>query len=350
MSLIRLSSPHVTRNNSTTGVMSQVLLAMTPGIIALTYFFGWGSLCQILICLVSGLLFEALALRLRGLPVGFYLKDYSAVVTAVILGAALPPSAPWWIAVVGMLVAILFGKQVYGGIGNNPFNPAMVAYALLLVSFPVQMTQWTLPFVMQAETSWAIPELQSTLGQIFATGSASYDAFSGATPLDILRNRGAVTTEEMWRSNELLTTGTGAWHAVALAWFAGGIFLIYRKIFTWHAPISMLVTLFLTSSLFYGYDPDNYVDPFSHLTLGATMFAAFFIITDPVSSATSNRGRIVFGIGIGLGIYIIRTWGNYPDAVAFSVLLMNLAAPMIDQYTQPRAYGHKRANSGLGGK
>lgn len=350
MSLIRLSSPHVTHNNSTSSVMLQVLVAMIPGLCAMTLFFGWGTLIQVAICVLSGLCFEAIALRLRGVPVSFYLKDYSAVLTGVLLGVALPPLAPFWVAVTGMCVAILFAKQVYGGIGNNPFNPAMVAYALLLISFPVQMTNWTLPFVMQSETTWAIPALGDSLAQIFAGATQMVDAYSGATPLDVLRNRGALTTDEVWRDNALLKQGVGAWHAVAAAWFMGGVFLVYRKIFSWHTPISILATLVIISALFYGYDPDNYISPFSHLALGATIIGAFFIATDPVSSATSNRGRIVFGIGIGLLIFVIRTWGNYPDAVAFSVLLMNLAAPMIDQYTQPRTYGHRRARLGPKGK
>ncbi len=346
MSLIRMSSPHVTRNNSTASVMLQVLVAMIPGLIAMTIFFGSGTLTQIFVCVLSGLAFESFALKLRGLPVSLFLKDYSAVLTAFLLGASLPPSAPWWVATTGMFVAILFAKQVYGGIGNNPFNPAMVAYTLLLVSFPVQMTNWTHPFVMNAETGWAIPSLGDTLTQIFSGATQAYDAYSGATPLDILRNRGALTTNEIWRSDTLLSNGVGAWHAVAAAWLMGGIFLVYRKIFTWHTPISIIVSLALISAVFYGYDPDNYLSPFSHLALGATMLGAFFIATDPVTSATSNRGRVVFGIGIGVLIFIIRTWGNYPDAVAFSVLLMNLAAPMIDQYTQPRTYGHQRAHRG----
>lgn len=350
MSLIRLSSPHVTRNNSTSSVMLQVLVAMIPGLFAMTLFFGWGTLIQVAICVLSGLFFEAIALKLRAVPISFYLKDYSAVLTGVLLGVALPPLAPFWVAVTGMCVAILFAKQVYGGIGNNPFNPAMVAYALLLVSFPVQMTNWTLPFVMQSETSWAIPPLGDSLAQIFAGATQTLDAYSGATPLDILRNRGALTTGEVWRDSALLNQGVGAWHAVAASWFMGGVFLVYRKIFSWHTPISILATLAVLSALFYGYDPDNYISPFSHLALGATIIGAFFIATDPVSSATSNRGRVVFGIGIGLLIFIIRTWGNYPDAVAFAVLLMNLAAPMIDQYTQPRTYGHRRARLGPKGK
>ena len=331
---LRLSSPHVTRNNSTAGVMRRVLLALLPGIAALTYLFGWGSLIQIGLCLISGLLFEAAAVWLRKQSISFFLSDYSAAVTAVLLGVALPPTAPYWVAVIGMLVAIIFGKQVYGGLGNNPFNPAMVAYALLLVSFPVQMTSWVLP----GET---LISLGDTAAAIFA--ASPVDAYSGATPLDLVRNRGGLTNGELWATGSSLSTVAGAYQWVALAWAVGGILLLYLKIFTWHTPVSMLASLLAISALFYGYDPDNYLDPISQLTLGATMLGAFFIATDPVSSATSTRGKLIFGAGIGLLVFVIRTWGNYPDAVAFAVLLMNLAAPMIDQYTKPRAYGHKGA-------
>lgn len=350
MSLIRLSSPHVYRANSTANVMRLVLLAMLPGILAMTVFFGWGTLIQIAWAGLLALGFEAAVLKLRKRPVLFHLNDGSALVTALLLAVAIPPFAPWWLTLVGIFVAIALAKHLYGGLGQNPFNPAMVAYALLLISFPVEMTRWTEPFVLHGD-GWQIASLADTFKAIFSsTQTLWYDSFTGATPLDEIRHRGGLTTEEAWRQSQVLSHGIGAWHAVSAAWLMGGIFLLYRKIITWHAPISMLVALALCASLFFGFDPDNYADPFFHLSTGATMLAAFFIITDPVSSATSNRGRILFGASIGILIFIIRTWGNYPDGVAFAVLLMNLAAPFIDLYTQPRSYGHGKANKGRGGK
>ena len=164
-----------------------------------------------------------------------------------------------------------------------------------------------------------------------------------------MRHRSGLTTEEVWSTIPVLAEGIGAWHAVSAAYFMGGIFLIYRKVFTIHTPLAVLATLAVVSSLFYAVDPYEYADPFFHLTTGASMLGAFFIATDPVTSATSNKGKIVFGIGIGLLIFVIRGWGGYPDAVAFAILLMNLSAPFIDQYTQPRAYGHAKANRGMKG-
>lgn len=349
MSLIRMSSPHVYKANSTANVMRLVMLAMLPGILAMTLFFGWGTLIQIAWAALLALGFEAAMLKLRKRPLGFYLSDYSAIVTAMLIAVALPPLAPWWLTGVGVFVAIVIAKHLYGGLGQNPFNPAMVAYALLLISFPVEMTRWNLPFVLTGE-GWSIAPFFDTLGVIFGGAEpVFFDQFTGATPLDEIRHRGGLTTEEAWRQSEVLAQGIGAWHAVSAAWLMGGIFLLYRKVITWHAPVAMLVTLGLISSMFFGFDPDNYADPLFHLTTGATMLAAFFIITDPVSSATSNRGRLVFGACIGLLVFIIRTWGNYPDGFAFAVLLMNLAAPFIDLYTQPRSYGHSRANKGRGG-
>ena len=351
MALIRTSSPHLHKASSTSDVMRLVVLATLPGLAAMTFFFGWGTLINVIWAVLLAVGFEAIIVKVRKRPLGFYLKDYSAVVTALLLGLALPPFAPWWVTLVGVFVAIVIAKHLYGGLGQNPFNPAMVAYALLLVSFPVQMTSWTLPFVMIDQgSSWNVLGFFDTLSVIFGqVAPGLVDSYSGATPLDVMRHRGGLTTEEVWDSLPVLSEGIGAWHAVSAAYFMGGVFLIYRKVFTIHTPAAILITLAVISSLFYAVDPYAFADPFFHLTAGATMLGAFFIATDPVTSATSNRGKIIFGIGIGLLIYIIRGWGGYPDAVAFAVLLMNLSAPFIDQYTQPRTYGHAKAKRGMKG-
>ncbi len=350
MALIRITSPHAHKPGSTGNVMLTVLMATLPGLAAMTFFFGWGTLIQVIWGSLLAVGLEALIIRLRNRPVRFYLQDYSAVVTAVLLGLALPPFAPWWVMTVGILVAIGVAKHMYGGMGSNPFNPAMVAYALLLVSFPVQMTSWTAPFVLTGE-GWAVLGLADTFGAIFGNISPTMiDAYTMATPLDAMKHRGGFTTEEMWIQSQMLSEGIGAWHAVSAAYVMGGVFLMYKKIFTWHTPVAMLGALAVISTLFFLIMPDQYPDPFFHLTAGATMLGAFFIATDPVSSATSNKGKLWFGAGIGLLIFIIRSWGNYPDAIAFAVLLMNLCAPFFDQYTQPRTYGHSKANRGLKGE
>lgn len=351
MALIRSSSPHLHKAKSTADVMRLVMLATLPGLAAMTFFFGWGTLINVVYACVLAVGFEAAIIWLRKRPLGFYLKDYSALVTALLLGLALPPFAPWWITFVGVFVAIVIAKHLYGGLGQNPFNPAMVAYALLLVSFPVQMTSWTAPFLMiDGGESWHVLGLIDTLAIIFTSVDTSViDSYTSATPLDAMRHRSGLTTEEAWSAVPVLSEGIGAWHAVSLAYLMGGVFLVYRKVFTIHTPVAFLGSLAVISSLFYMIDPYGYADPFFHLTAGGTMLGAFFIATDPVTSATSNRGKIYFGIGIGLLVYVIRGWGGYPDAVAFAVLLMNLCAPFIDQYTQPRTYGHAKANRGMKG-
>lgn len=346
MALIRVTSPHVHKPAGTSEVMRLVILATVPGICAMTFFFGWGTLINLVLACSLALVFEAICIKARHRPISFYLKDNSALVTAVLLALSLPPFAPWWLTTVAVFVAIVIAKQLYGGIGQNPFNPAMIAYALVLISFPIEMTRWTAPFVMQAAEGWQVLSFTDTLNVIFGGWQTAADAFTSATPLDEMRHRAGMTTTEIWRSSSVLAN-IGAWHAVSAAYLMGGIFLLYKKIFTWHTPASLILTLAAVSLLFYVISPDNYTDPIFHISVGATIFGAFFIATDPVSAATSNIGKIWYGAGIGLLIYIIRTWGNYPDAVAFSVLIMNLAAPFIDQYTQPRTYGHKSANRGM---
>lgn len=346
MALIRVTSPHVHKPAGTSEVMRLVILATVPGICAMTFFFGWGTLINLVLACSLALVFEAICIKARHRPISFYLKDNSALVTAVLLALSLPPFAPWWLTTVAVFVAIVIAKQLYGGIGQNPFNPAMIAYALVLISFPIEMTRWTAPFVMQAAEGWQVLSFTDTLSVIFGGWQTAADAFTSATPLDEMRHRAGMTTTEIWRSSSVLAN-IGAWHAVSAAYLMGGIFLLYKKIFTWHTPASLILTLAAVSLLFYIISPDNYTDPIFHISVGATIFGAFFIATDPVSAATSNIGKIWYGAGIGLLIYIIRTWGNYPDAVAFSVLIMNLAAPFIDQYTQPRTYGHKSANRGM---
>lgn len=325
--------------------MQLVLLACLPGLLAMTFFFGWGNLINLLFAGTLALLFEAACIKARRRPVRFYLKDYSALVTAVLIALALPPFAPWWLTATAVFVAIVIAKHLYGGLGQNPFNPAMVAYALVLISFPVEMTRWTAPVTLLSETG-AAAGFADTLAIIFHGWAPQWDAFSAATPLDAMRNRGGLTTEEAWHRLPILSHA-GAWHAVSAAYVLGGAFLLYKRVFTWHTPVAMLGTLAAIATFFYLIAPDSKPDPFFHLTLGGTMLGAFFIATDPVTSATSNKGKLWYGIGIGALIYIIRTWGSYPDAVAFSVLLMNLCAPFIDQYTQPRTYGHKAAKHGL---
>lgn len=348
MAFKQLSSPHAHGSNQTQRVMLTVALACLPGIVALTCFFGVGSILNIVLACVTALLCEALMLKLRGRPLGFYLSDGSALVTGVLLGIALPPYCAWWIVVVGSASAIVLAKHLYGGLGYNPFNPAMVAYVILLISFPVQMTQWAVPEALLSNDK-NLPDLWTAVTHIWiAPGSNGYfDGYSGATPLDVLKQSDAMSWDALKEAEPILAQGRWAglgWEWVNLGFLLGGLYLLYKKVFTWHAPVSMLASIVILSSVFY-FSEENSGSPVFHLFSGATMLGAFFIATDPVSSAVSTRGRIVYGAGIGALVYIIRTWGNYPDAVAFAVLLMNIAAPFIDYYTLPRTYGHRKSRS-----
>jgi len=316
--------------------MLQVLLATIPGIIALVYFFGIGVIFNMLIASASALFFEAIILKLRKRNVMLYLTDLSAVVTAVLLAIALPPTLPWWITVVGTGFAIVFAKHLYGGLGSNPFNPAMIAYVLLLISYPIEMTTW-----LPAGTTISLNEVTQA---IFLLDQSVIDAYSGATPLDSFRTgltQGLNKSEFLSQPVFSGIFSSAGWEWVNLAFLLGGIYLYTKKVINWHISISFILAIFLMSSACYLFDPDRFASPLFHLFSGGTMLGAFFIATDPVSAATSNKGRFIYGFSIGILIVVIRTWGGYPDAVAFSVLLLNLCAPTIDFYTQPRTYGYK---------
>lgn len=345
MALFTSTSPHTAVGQSTAGIMKLVLLATLPGAAAMTYFFGWGTLINLGLAAITAVAAEAAILALRKRPVAFYLKDCSALVTGVLLALALPPLAPWWLVVVGTLFAIVIAKQLYGGLGYNPFNPAMVGYVVLLISFPVEMVQWPLPKPLLAD-SLSLPGISESLAVVFA-GTPLLDGVTGATPLDLFKHNSGLLVEQMEQRTPMFSDARWAgvgWEWVNLGFLAGGILLLSRKVFTWHAPVGMLGTLLLLSLMFNdGGSSASKGSATLHLLSGATMLGAFFIITDPVSSATSTRGRLIYGALIGLLTFMIRGWGNYPDGVAFAVLLANFAAPFIDYYTLPRTYGHQRA-------
>lgn len=344
MAFIRVSSPHAHSANTTAGVMRQVLLATLPGLAALTAYFGPGTLINVILACLAAVVFEATVLKMRQRPVMFYLRDCSALVTAVLLGLALPPYCPWWVVIVGMFFAIVVAKQLYGGLGYNPFNPAMVGYVVLLISFPLEMSQWATPRGALADGQ-SLPNLMDALAKVF--GGADIDGYSSATPLDTLRQSGGQTLNDLYSSAPIFTSGRwagGGWEWVNIAFLLGGAYLLYKKVFTWHAPVAMLASLGILAIALYDSGSSNSAgSPIFHWLSGATMLGAFFIVTDPVTSAVSNKGRLIYGAGVGILVFVIRTWGNYPDAVAFAVLLMNFAAPFIDYYTVPRTYGHNKA-------
>lgn len=337
MSLLVVTSPHAHGPMSTSSVMRTVLLATLPGIAVLTYYFGAGVIINVLFGGLVALSCETLALSLRRQAIKPFLTDYSALVTSTLLCIALPPYAPWWLLVIGVSFSILIAKHLYGGLGYNPFNPAMVGYVVLLISFPLQMSTWAAPLGV-GET---VPGFMEALRACFKP--SSFDALTMATPLDLMRQNKGMLLTDLYSSNPQFGAFQGVgWAGANLAFLIGGLFLLYKRVFTWHAPLAMLLTLSFCALVFYDEGSSaSGGSPLFHLFSGATMFGAFFILTDPVSSAVSNRGRLIFGAIIGLLVYTIRVRGNYPDAVAFAVLIANFAAPFIDNYTQPKVYGYR---------
>ena len=337
------SSPYLPVHNDVTRLMIRVKFGLIPGALCLFWFFGWGVLFNLIIATLTALAAEAVMLVLRKRPVKVTLLDGSAVLTGLLLGLALPPLAPWWIPVVGAGFAIIVAKQLYGGLGYNPFNPAMVGFVVLIISFPLQMTLWSPPSGMADGTLGFSDTLQLVFTGALPAGNV-LDSLTMATPLDTAKTQ--LGLNYTW--SEILAkpvfghwAGYG-WEWINLAYLAGGLWLWRQRAIHWQIPAGMLGALFLMALFFYIGDSDSFGSPLFHLFSGATMLGAFFIATDPVSAATSPRGRIYYGAGIGILTYIIRTWGGYPDGVAFSVLLMNMAAPTIDYYTQPRVFGHER--------
>ena len=349
MSFKIASSPHQHNQRSTAQLMRLVAFACLPGIAVQAVLFGYGVLVQLLLAIITAWCSEALVLKLRNKPILPRLKDNSALLTAVLLAIAIPPYAPWWIIVIGTAFAIIMVKQLYGGLGNNLFNPAMAAYVLLLVSFPLQMTQWLPPLSLQSVSLMPADAVCAVFSQYSCSGfsltqlQSSVDGITMATPLDTLRtdlSRGLTLDESLAKPVFFAFAGTG-WLWVNLAYLLGGLVLIQQKIIGWRIPVAVLGSLFVLSAIASLAAPDTMAGPLFHLFSGGTMLAAFFIATDPVSASTTNRGRLIYGALIGLLVFLIRNFGGYPDAYAFAVLLANMAVPLIDYYTRPRTYGHR---------
>lgn len=345
------SSPYTHNRRSTGNIMLLVVLAAVPGFAAQWYFFGYGSVLQVLLAVLTAWLAEAAILRLRKAPIAPSLADNSALLTAVLIGISLPPLAPWWLVVIGTLFAIVIAKQLYGGLGQNPFNPAMVGYVVLLISFPVQMTSWLPPDTLQAVK----PGLLDSLSMIFTGHTLAgdtmqqlqlgVDGVSQATPLDTFKTglRAGHSAEQLLA--QPIYTGVLAglgWQWINLGYLAGGLFLLWKNAIRWHIPAAMLLSLGFCATLGWLISPESLNTPLIHLFSGATMLGAFFIATDPVTASTTNRGRLLYGALIGLLVWLIRSFGGYPDGVAFAVLLANICVPLIDYYTQPRVYGHRK--------
>ncbi|MGB5278850.1 MAG: electron transport complex subunit RsxD [Gammaproteobacteria bacterium] len=340
----KADAPHLTTSSDVQSLMLKVVYALIPGSIAMFWFFGWGVLFNLVIAISVSLIAEAAMLRLRRRPVMPALSDGSALVTACLLALALPPLAPWWLTTIASVFAIVVAKHLYGGLGFNPFNPAMVGYVVVMISFPREMTFWTLP--MGVAEGW--PGFIDTVSLVFGLGAADspgIDAVTMATPIDTLKAQVNLEYDIAYvRAHrvygELFGTVTGVgWEWINGLYLLGGIWLIRQRVIDIRLPLSFLISLVLISNFFAVFDYASYSSALFHSFSGGTMLAAFFIITDPVSASTTPKGRIIYAAGIATVTYVIRTWGGYPDGIAFAVLLMNMTVPLLDHYTRPRTYG-----------
>ncbi|MFW3570700.1 electron transport complex subunit RsxD [Kosakonia cowanii] len=344
------SSPYTHNQRQTSRIMLLVTLATIPGIAAQLWFFGWGTLIQLILAIVSALLAEGLVLKLRKQSVSTILADNSALLTGLLLAISIPSFAPWWMVVLGTVFAVIIAKQLYGGLGHNPFNPAMIGYVVLLISFPVQMTSWLPPHDIARTVPGLLDALQviftghSTRGATMDALRMGVDGISQATPLDTFKTslHAGHSVEQIMQYPIYSGVLAGAgWQWVNLGYLAGGIFLLSQNTIRWHIPVSFLLSLTLCATLGWLFAPQTFLAPQLHLLSGATMLGAFFILTDPVTASTTNKGRLIFGALAGLLVWLIRSFGGYPDGVAFAVLLANITVPLIDYYTRPRVYGHR---------
>ena len=331
-------APYLLKDVSVSQVMIQVCIALVPGIAAYAWLIGPAILVQLVIASLAALLAESAMLKIRGKPQALFLSDGSAIVTAWLIALTFPPLAPWWLVALGTVFAIVVAKHLYGGLGQNPFNPAMIAFAVCIVAFPALMSQWPSVGLQMS----LIEQMNIILGL-----APRVDALAGATPLDALKTAlklsdSNVDVAQLLANQDIFGNFAGrGWEWVAGGYLLGGLWMWQRKLITWHVPFAFIGALLLISGALWLYNPAQFANPLFHLFSGGAMIGAFFIATDPVSGCTTPRGKLIFGAGAGLLAYIIRVFGGYPDGVAFAVLLMNLCAPLIDLLTQPPIFGMK---------
>jgi electron transport complex protein RnfD len=345
MEFVRREAPYLRPNADVASMMLQVLAALVPAALAHMWYFGPGFLFNLIIAAAFCVGGEALMLQARSRDPKIALADFSALVTAALIAFALPSLTPWWVTATGSLFAVVVAKHLYGGLGFNVFNPAMAGYVVILIAFPMDMNLWVAP--RMGDIDYVGLSVLQTI-KFTLTGSLpetlTFDAISRATPLDAMQSglRNLSTYAEV-RTNPMMGDfGGHGWEWIGNFFAFGGFWLLIKKIIRWQIPAGILAGLLIPAGLMYLIDPGSNASPGFHLFSGATILCAFFIATDPVSAATSPRGRFVYGVGIGLLIFIIRKWGAYADGVAFAVLLMNMATPAIDYLTRPSIVGHAK--------
>lgn len=349
--LANRAGPFTHTSSSVSSTMVWVMVALTPATLYGLWLFGWSAVMLFAITLGSSLAAEAAMLALLGQPVRARLWDGSALLTGWLLAISLPPWAPWWIGAMGSFFAIVLAKHVFGGLGQNMFNPAMVARVVLLISFPVQMTLWATPAPLGSEAS---PSFGQALAYI-SGHTAVPEHMSAATSLGALKtelSRGvpvAKTSEKLAAPQQMAigdeSGSMGETSAVLL--LAGGLLLLGLRIISWHIPVAMLGTLAALAAAANALDPARFASMPIHLLSGASVLGAFYIATDYVTSPVSRAGQLLFGAGIGALTWVIRSLGSYPEGLAFAVVLMNALVPLIDRGLRPRVFGRNRGGKSL---
>ena len=331
-------SPHIHSGDSIEKNMYSVIIALIPALIASVIFFGWDSLLLTLIAIVSCVAFEFLIGRFMLGSDGMSVTDGSAIITGLLLGLNLPANLPWWIVVIGALVAIGLGKMAFGGIGANIFNPAILGRVFLLVSFPQQMTTWP-----------RVKEVMEPLQNAVTTASANIDGISTATPLATMKGiadgNPEFSIEQLSSLRDLFMgqVGGSLGEVSAIALILGGIFLLVRKVITWEIPVSIIATVFVFAGIMHLVNPALYVNPLYHILGGGLLLGAIFMATDYSTSPMTRSGQILYGVCIGLLTMLIRLFGSYPEGMSFAILVMNAFTPMINRFSQPHLFGQVKA-------
>ncbi|WP_343152915.1 RnfABCDGE type electron transport complex subunit D [Buchnera aphidicola] len=347
-----ISFPYIYRKNNVNQIMIYVIIAMIPGILTKSYYDHYSTLIQITISIITAIILEIIILKLKKKNVKDIFEDFSYIITGILIGVSIPSLSSWWINVVGVFCAIVLAKEVYGGFGKNIFNPAMVGYAILLISFPDFMTYLVIPYKYIAEYIHISEIIKSIMSNNFINYWKNFsdsihkiDFITQPTPLDYFRSykheNKSFFLNFLKKQNEYCFFNFLISRNVNIAFFLGGLFLIYKKIINWRISFSFLITFISISELGWVFLKEQSISPYVHLFSGATMLGAFFIATDPVTTCCTNMGKVIFGIVIGILEWVIRTFGGYPDAMAFSILIANMLVPLLEYYTQPLVYGTK---------
>ncbi len=317
-------SPHIHQEQSVKQIMFGVILAMMPALLMSAYTFGFSALYVSAVAVVSCIAVEYLIQKylLKQIP---DVSDGSAIITGLLLAFNVPSNLPWYIILIGSIVAIGIGKMSFGGLGGNPFNPALVGRVFLLISFPVQMTSWP-------TANLAFFDLDGTTGATIL-GTLKEGMLQGENLTTIMQNAPDYISM-------LLGLHAGSLGEVsAIALLLGMAYMLYKKIITWHTPVSMLTSVAFFGGIFWLVAPEQYPDPVFHLLSGGVMLGAVFMATDYVTSPVTHKGQLLFGAGIGLITILIRCFGSYPEGVSFAILIMNAFVPMIDKYVKPHRFG-----------